>query len=551
MLRAVNHWGGIMFRRIALALVLWTMLAADLAHAETVITRRRMGNNVEGLTYDPLNDRAYAMDGNDVIAIALNPLDSAVLATMHVDDGGISGLGYRKVFDVLRLDPRARTPNGIVYVPTLHRFYFSSVVAANATTFFSSDESGNPMPTLNIKGLGDVSDWQDWEGLAWIPVGAPAHGGTIAALGSRLDPGTAQVYFIRLDGTVEAEVIPQPGSLIDQYMCGIQYWPQHPGTVLLTDCGVSGTYAMDIRTGAMVGDPTRPLAPVPETSDVEGVIVRKNGEILESGYETGRLYAYDSSVHRTPNEDRLFVVGIGATTWRIGWNVDSAEFIAHSPPLPAVGLFAIAADLRSWRRLFNTDVNHESPNPNGGIAYLGSGQIAIGNRGDPNGVIPKGIDIADLTTGYSQSRLLLTPDVGFPVGPLGAPAGIGALGSDRFLVNFVGGDHRSLGVVSRGAPPGTPNTDYVPDGILPIRYPDLTLSVPTQGWEAQVFDSGSGPRIFTGAEIYDINGNLLHVIDAAKLGIQDPPLKRGVWLYGNTFAAEDGRTSTIIVYTVP
>jgi len=533
-----------MFKRVLMTLVFGAMLASDLAHAETVIARRRMGNNVEALTYDPLNDRAYAMDGNDVIAIALNPLDAAVLATMHVNDGGISGIGFRKVFDVLGLDPRARTPNGIVYVPTQRRFYFSSVVSTNATIFFSSDESGHPQPSITIKGLGDVSDWLDWEGLAWIPVGAPAHGGTIAALGHRNPDELAHVFFIRLDGTVEAELIPEPGTPLENYFCGIQYWPQHPGAVLLTDCGVSGTYAMDIRSGALVGDPSRPLAAPPEATGIEGVIVRKNGQILESGYQTGRLYAYDSAVRRTPGEDRLFVVGIGVTTWRIGWNSDTAEFIAMSTPSPS-RIYAVAPDLRSARLLYDLAVNHESPNPNGGLVYLGSGQLGIGNRGDPN--IPRGIDIADFSTGYSLSRLLFTqPD--FPPGQAGAPAGVGAFGADRFLVNLLGSDHTSLAVVSRG---GTPNTDFVPDGVIPVRYPDLRLSVPTQGWEAQVFDSGAGTRIFTGAEIYDIDGNLRHVIDAAKIGVQDPPLKRGVWLHGNTFAAEDGRTSTIIVYTVP
>ena len=52
------------------------MLLAESASAETVVARRRLGNNSEGLTYDPLNDRAVVMDGNDVIGVALNPLDA-------------------------------------------------------------------------------------------------------------------------------------------------------------------------------------------------------------------------------------------------------------------------------------------------------------------------------------------------------------------------------------------------------------------------------------------------------------------------------------------
>jgi hypothetical protein len=71
------------------------------------------------------------------------------------------------------------------------------------------------------------------------------------------------------------------------------------------------------------------------------------------------------------------------------------------------------------------------------------------------------------------------------------------------------------------------------------------------GFEAQFYDAGSGPRIFTGTDIYDGSGTLLHSIDVSKLGITDPPLVNGVWISGNTFAAVDGQTSTVIVYTVP
>jgi hypothetical protein len=102
--------------------------------------------------------------------------------------------------------------------------------------------------------------------------------------------------------------------------------------------------------------------------------------------------------------------------------------------------------------------------------------------------------------------------------------------------------------VSRG---GTPDSNLYPDGLLPGRLADIPLSVPTAGQEAQYFDSGTGPRIFTGAEIYDASGALQHVIDGSQLGIQNPPLTTGVWMYGNTFAAVDGPTSTVIVYTVP
>ena len=524
--------------RVVPALLAMAMLVPELVHAETVVARRRMGNNVEAATYDPVNDRALAMDGNDVIAIALNPLDAAVLATMHVNDGGISGIGFRKLFDVTALDPLSRTPRGIVYVPAQHRYYYTGFPTSTATLLFSSDENGHPLPTLNLKGLGDVSSWLQWEGLAWIPPGAPVHGGTIAGIGHPTQDGIAHVYFIRLDGTVEGDVLPEPGTPLENYFCGIQYWPQHPGTVLLSDCGLTGTYAMDMRSGALVGDPSKPLAPPPEAVDVEGIIVRNNGEILQTGYQTGRLYAYDSSFRRTPGDDHLFVVGLGVGARRLAWNSDTAELVALTAPLDEV--FAISPDLRSARRLFDVDVNHELGAPFG-LAYLGQGTLAVTDRA------VRGIDVADITTGYSLSRLIFQ-GADFPPGWQGFnPFGVGAYGPDMFLVN-VKGDTSALKVVSRT---GTPDTSIYPDGVIPTRYPDLVLSVPTQGIEAQVFNSGTGQRIFTGAEIYDGSGKLIHVIDGAKLGLQNGPPSNGVWMYGNTFATVDGATNTIVVYTVP
>jgi hypothetical protein len=533
------------WQQALLAAVALLLVFAEAANAETVLARRRLGNNTEALTYDPLNDRAVALDGTDVIGIALNPLDAVVLATMREPDDGISGRGFRKLFDVLALDPIVRDFKGIVFVPTQGRYYFASTGPENATKFFSADVAGHSMKTFNLRGL-DTSDWVQWEGMSWIPASAPAHGGTIAALGIRGD-FLAHVFFVRLDGTVEAEVIPQPGTPLQDYLCGIQYWPQHPGTLLLSNCGVgtgvpgghSQVYAMDMRTGALIGDPSKPLITMAAPGDTEGIVVRRTGQVFLSDYETGRLSAFDSSLNPTPGEDRLFVVGLGVSITGLTWNFDTGEFNAISSL--GTEVFAVSRDLRSARLVFDVDVNHEVDSVGGGITYLGTGQIALANR-----FAPRGVDIADATTGFSLSRLIfLPPD--YPSGAAFRPLGMGALGPDQLLVTVLG-DNTALKVVSRT---GTPNTDFFPDGALPTRFADLPLSVPTQGSGAQVFNGGAGPRIFTGNEIYDISGNLLHVIDADQLGLVEPPARRGTWLSGKTFANVDGLTSTVIVYTVP
>ncbi len=514
------------------------LISPTLASAETVVARRRMGNNTESITYDPRRDRVLAIDGNDVIAIALNPFDEAVLATSRDDAGGISGLGYRKIFDVNGLPFEGLAPRGLVYVPAQDRFYFSSV-QPGVGALFSTDGRGKILPQLDIRGLSTPEDIQEWEGLAWIPPGAPAHGGTIAALAIRGD-GLSHLFFIRLDGTLETELVPQTGTPLEGFFCSVQYWPRKPGTVLMGKCDTTGEiWAMDIRTGMLVGDPSKPVLRNPQRPDrdAEGIVVRSNGEILVNTYEAGRLFAYDAHLLRNPKGDRLFSIGAGASVFRLTWNSDTQELIG----VGFKGVFAIPLDLRSARVLFDLDVNRELDFPTGGVAYLGGNLMAIGNRADVPGIGIAQLD-PELGLGFSVSRLML----GDMQPPLNI-VGFGAYGPDQFLVR-VRRDDSALKVISRT---GTRDTSIYPDGVIPTQFPDLPLSSPTEGFDAQVFDAGDGTRIFTGTDIYDGNGTLLHHIDVSKLGLTYPPLRNGVWVSGNLFAAVDGPTSTIILYTVP
>jgi hypothetical protein len=527
--------------RVLITALAAVLLCAQAASAETVVARKRLGNNVEGLTYDPLNDRAVAMDGNDVIGIALNPLDAAVLATMRNDPGGIVGIGYRKLFDVLALPLEARVPRGIAYVPPLQRYFYTTDLAAGTGAFYSTDEHGHPFPAIVLKGLSQPVDF--WEGIAWIPPGAPAHGGTLAALGGRNADFVSHVFYVRPDGTVEAEVVPQPGTPIENFLCGISYWPDHPSQLLVGDC-FSGFYAMDARTGAIIGDgqlfPNPPGVP-----DAENVIVRRDGSLMVSGYAEGRLYAYDRALHRKAGEDRSFTIGLGTSFFFLGWNSDDNEFIGLSQSNSHV--YAVSADLQSARVLFDVPVTNETPNA-GSIFYLGNNQVGLGNRG-----YPRGIDIAQIVSdrfevpnGTSVSRLLFSPSPDFPPGQAFNIRGFSLLDPNTFVVRAIG-DTSALKVVTRG---GTPDTSIYRDGVIPARLPDIVLSSPTAGVGAQVYDNGSGKRIFTGAEIYGIDGTLIHRIDWQQLGLNQPA-SDGVWIGGNTFATVDGQTSTVVIYSVP
>jgi len=527
--------------RLAALAVATLLLIAESARAETVVARRRMGNNSEGLTYDPLNDRAVAMDGNDVIGIALNPLDAVVLATMRNDTVWIVGTGYRKLFDVLALPLEARVPRGIAYVPPLHRYFYTTDFAGGLGNIYSTDDQGHAFPPIVLRGMSQPVDF--WEGITWIPPGAPAHGGTLAALAGRYPDGLSHLFYIRLDGTVEAEILPQPGSPVETFLCGIAYWTDHPGKLLVNDC-FTATYAIDGQTGAMVGDGA--LFPNPVgVADAEGVIVRRDGSLMVSGYAEGRLHAYDRALHRKASDDRLYVVGLGASMFFLTWNFDTNEFLAMNQANSDV--YAVSGDLQSVRKIFNVAVTNETPNP-GSIAYLGNNQVAFGNRG-----YPRGIEIAQLISeqfefpnGTSVSRLLFSPSPDFPPGQAFNVRGFSLLDPGTFVARAIG-DPTALKVVTRG---GTPDDSIYRDGVIPARLPDIVLSPPTAGFGAQVFDNGSGKRIFTGPEIYGIDGTLIHRIDWQQLGLNQPPIE-GVWIGGNTFATVDGQTSTVVIYSVP
>src|SRR5256885_12959918 len=393
--------------------------------------------------------------------------------------------------------------------------------------FFFNDTATTEIYTLSLHDALPI--------FAWIPENAPAHGGTIAGLGIRQN-FLAHVFYVRLDGTVEAEVVPQAGTPLETYLCGIQSWPGRPGTLLISDCGSSGVYAMDMQSGAVIGDPDRPLFTLAEAGDVESIVVRKNGQILLNGSDTGPLFAFDAALNRIPGQDRLFVVGLGVTAGPLAWNFDTNELITTT----SQGVFALTPDLRAARLMFQTAADNEIAAFNGGIAYLGDGQLAIGSR-----AFPRGVDIADAVTGHSRSRLLLFPPV-YPAGATFQVVGVGAYGPDKLVVRGLG-DPNAFKVISRA---GTRDGSIFLNGIRPTRFLDILLSSPATTFDPQFFDAGFRARLFSGAEIYDGSGVLLHTIDRAALGMTQR-IQSGVWMQGNTFAAKEAGTSTLIVYTVP
>jgi len=508
------------------------------AQAETVLTRKRIGNNSEGVTYvttGQWKNRAVAIDGNDVLAINLggpsqNTDDSLISSGSTPANGALRGPGWKKIFDVLALGPDARVPRGIAFLPERNEFVFGTFVTTN---LFRTDQFGNPLAPIVLTGLANPADFAQYEGLTWIPADAPEHPNTIAALLIRASDFLAHVIYIRLDGTVEAEITPQPGSPLESYMCGITYQPQRPGTLLITECA-SGNYAMDQEGNLLDGGA---ILPAPAGSgDLESVFVDRFGRVFLGSY-SGHLYAYDANYNRLSTEDdRSYVIGLGVSAASITWDSDTQRLIFLDANVHSIE--AVPLSLDSKAVLFTTDpvrANHPSS-----VSYLGNGQLAIANVS-----FPRGIQVVNLPDGNEAERLIFLPPV-YPAGPAFQPLGAGAFGPDQFIVR-VRGDANALKIVSRT---GVPDSSILPNATLPTRFPDLPLSSPVIGQSVQSFDAGAGPRLFTGGAIYDSSGTLLHVIDQTALGVT-VQVNSGTWISGNTYAVIDIATSTVIIFTLP
>ena len=515
------------------ALILLCLTVLPVARAETVLASKRLGNNSEGVTYvtsGHWKNRVVAIDGNDVLAVSLRRDDSKAALGADVSDQSSStlrGPGWTKIFDILPLGVDALVPRGILFLPGKNEFVF----AGFTTNLFHTDEFGNPLPPIVLTGLANPTDFVQYEGLTWIPADARQHPNTIAALLIR-SSFIAHVLYIRLDGTVEAEVVPQPGSPIENYICGIGYQAQRPGTLLLTECG-GGNYAMDQDGNFLVG----PILPAPAGSgDIESVFVDRFNRVFLGGYD-GHLYAYDANYNRLPtNKDRSYVIGLGVYASSVTWDADTRKFLFLNSYNNTIE--SVPRSLRSKHTLFSIDAVRATDADS--ISYLGGGQLAIANR-----LFPRGIQVVNLPDGSEVERLIFLPPT-YPPGRPFQPVGVGAFGPDQFIVRVID-DRGALKIVSRT---GTPDSSILPNATLPDRFPDLTLSSPAVGRSIQLFDAGAGPRLFTGGSIYDTSGNLLHTIDQSALGVTFA-LVQGTWIRGNTFAGIDAGTSTVIIFSVP
>jgi hypothetical protein len=505
--RVINRWSGAI---AAMSMTLMAIMFAVPAGATgtNVVYRARLGNNTEGITIPMMGRWAndvIAIDGYDVMAIEVESRHPAP---------------SKKIFDV-RASGIGGPPRGIVHVPTQRRFYFAPVEQSQVDRLFVTDESGAVLPPLTIHRSAGHSEVLQYEGMTWIPASSPRHPNTIAAVVADAVDFTGHIDFIRLDGTVEEEVVPARGTPLEAWITGIAY--RAPGELLVT-LSDQGTYVMDL-DGSLVG--TGPFVTLPEAGDVEGTAVGRDGRVFETSYATGHVFAFGRDGARRVADDRMFVIGLGIPTQYLTWDSDHGQFVFQvsefSNGSEVGSLVTASADLTSKAVVAALDPSHF--NSARGIGYLGAGLVAVTNAGTP-----RGVGIVDLVDGSETSFL-----------PIGArPVAAAPLPNGDIALRVR----------------GTPNVQVIDrNGTA---QPQITLSADPCGdvvffscGALTAFDSGHGPELFTGTSFFGLDGQLHDRIDVTALGLLDVQgaayITSGPW--AGMFAVMESQTSTIAVFT--
>jgi hypothetical protein len=526
------------FTRVSVsATVLFALLCGSAtADAQTVVARKRLGNNTEGITFfSHGNGRNVAViDGYDVFNIRLPAVNSGQRARPCDPTQGHSRRTCRQLFNVSALGTIA--PRGIAFVASQDRFYFSAV---DPTRLYATDVDGAVLPPLDIVHKNDPSDISQWEGLGYVPPDSPIFPDTI--IGITIHNGLrGTIQIIGLDGVVLREIVFPQGSPLFSYLGGIAY--KAPDRLLVT---AASNDIFEITFDGTIVDEAHPVAGA--QGPFEGLTTIEDGRVVAAEYSTGRLFVLDNTFERRPGDDRDFVVGLGITASRLAWNPDTGEFLVSDRGSAAARVFAVSSNLKQSRLVADLANTRFASSPVRGLGYLaGEDQVAISTFGTRI----RGIALFDTTTGaFVPPRLALDPPFPVPRDVTALPAICPDCLAVRVIVRdpLTGALRTEIRVITRT---GTPHpTDA--DAIVPMELPPIVLSCEPIDGGLTFHSSPAGDRIVAGVSFYDLAGTFIERIDKAALGVSFVSAIASVTsgTHQGLFAVIEAQTSELIVFS--
>lgn len=322
-----------------------SLLVSGEARAQTVVSRARLGNAIEDITFvsnGRLADHLAFMNGYELYVAPLHP------------KGGPSGPATQtKLFDV-RSTAIPGGPRGLAYIPSQKLFVFSQV---NAPTLYLVDENGVFRGTRTIVPSPPSPIYL--EGMDYVPRSSHFYPDHLVLAANTTDGSAAsRIEVLRLDGTVEAEIIPSPFGLqpdgsyaFDPAYSLLSIAYQGPDRLLVNVNDLTNNiWALDFNGNVIGGGPA--YAGTPGPGHFEGIAELPDGGIVETDFETGRTLFFDRNLGRVPALDRTYSVGVGVSVpYGLAWNTDTNSHLlmtpAQGPSWLYLGLASVPVSLDS------------------------------------------------------------------------------------------------------------------------------------------------------------------------------------------------------------
>lgn len=285
------------------------LFAAPASHAQTVISRSRIGGYAEDITYasgGTLKDNIVLTDGYEIFAVPVSKKEQGKDPMTRLFD--IKGLGV----DV--------NPRGITYVESEDVFVVNDI--AQRSTLLLFDAQGQSRGTRKITHLGGYAP-EHLEGMGYIPAGSALYPDHLIQVALDTLNGPSRIEILKRDGQVVKEIMPNwPAGSETAFMGDVAFLAPNKLLVTFYD---SSVWTVDF-DGNVVAGPQF----VPGANGFEGFVRLGDGRFVGVGYPQ-RLLFFDGSLNRQPANDRNDIIGLNLNTpGGIAWNSDTdRHLIVH------------------------------------------------------------------------------------------------------------------------------------------------------------------------------------------------------------------------------
>jgi hypothetical protein len=299
-------------RRLAFAassLLAALVLTTPTAHAQTVLSRTRIGGYAEDIAYvsgGVLKDNIVLTDGFDIYAVPVSKKEKGKEPMTRLFD--IKGLGI----DV--------NPRGITYIESEDLFVVNDI--AQRSKLFLFDADGKPRGTRTIQYPGGYAPGH-LEGMAYIPASSAVFPDHLIQVALDTLNGPSRIEILKRDGQVVAEITPNwPVGTATEFMADVAFLAPNKLLVTFYDNSI---WTIDFNGNVVAGPQVYPGA-----NGFEGLVRLGDGRFVGVGYPQSLLF-FDSNLVRQPQNDRNDIIGLNVNgPIGIAWNSDTnRHMIVH------------------------------------------------------------------------------------------------------------------------------------------------------------------------------------------------------------------------------